>query len=188
MTSADKLKNLLEKKYFLTADYETDLIKKTDKQNLIVAGLTDGINFYYCTTIEDFIGLINRFEQKIIYFHNLGYDFRFFLEYFNNNPQYQYEIIFAQSKVISFTVRDINDNVLFEFRDSYALFPMKLKKVNKAYNKIYFKDTKYKLETELTQDMIKYLKLDCLSLFESLSNFQSLMELEKIKEQLLNVL
>lgn len=161
----------LPKTGYLSADFETTKIEVTEKQEFIVGGVTDGDNFYYVKKIKDFINLLNRFEQKIIYFHNLAYDFRFFIEHYNKNLQYQYKIIFAQSRVIKMEIKDINSKLLYEFRDSYALFPMSLEAVNKAYNKIYFKDTKYKLEEKLTKNMIKYLKLDCLSLYESIYNF-----------------
>lgn len=184
--SCIKLPIPLKSSNFLCADFETTRIEK-GIQRFLWGGFTNGLNFYYTNDVNVFINSLHKMDNKIIYFHNLIYDFRFMFNYFFDN-NFDVELITTQSGnllkavILSKTKIKNHRRVLFDFRDSYALLPSSLKDVSKSLN-IHYLKTKIninEIENLSEKEVINYLQNDVASLYEALINFQNLFMLNKL--------
>ena len=168
---------------FAVADFETSRIEETKKQKFYCGGIyqhNNADNVFISDSIEDIINYFIRSEIDIFYFHNLGYDFRFLFDYLLDN--YELDIMPYGSGVLKVTVYK-NYKKLFELRDSFALLRTSLKAANKSFNQHYFK-------LDIGNDVlnfdknnlehIRYLKHDCLSLYESLSRMKEIYNFKKL--------
>lgn len=165
---------------FGVCDFETSPIKD-GIQSFLCGGIYDYDYFRYYESIDEIVNYFVKAEHKIFYFHNLSYDYRFLLHYLLDN--FDIKIIPRGSQILKIDVYRDN-KLLFELRDSYAVFPLSLKKVSESFCSKYVKSNidimniEHIFKTD-KQKVIKYLKLDCLSLYESLSNFIDVMEINK---------
>lgn len=124
---------------------------------------------YYCRTfdeLEQFFFLLNQKnkDKKIIFVHNLSYEFQFLSAYF------KFDKVFARKsrKVIYCTLEEYN----IEFRCSYFMSNTALKNLPKVYNLPVQKllgDLDYSILrnplTTLTDDELKYCENDCLIVY-----------------------
>lgn len=131
---------------------------------------------------EEFIELLTvlkkvYFGLKIIFVHNLGFEFQSMKNYFDDFK------IFARTNHKPITARSEYYNI--EFRCTLMLTNMKLESIPKNYNLPIKKqvglldyDKIRTNETELTDDELKYCEYDCLVLYELI---------KKMREQYINV-
>lgn len=181
-----KLPVSLDSSNFLCADFETTPIKK-GIQRFLWGGITNGIDFYYTDNVEIFIDSLHKMNNKIIYFHNLIYDFRFMFDYFFNN-NFDVELVTTKSGnllkalILSKSKFKNHRKILFDFRDSYALLPSPLKDITESLNIHYLKAeiNINNIENLSRKEVINYLMHDVASLYESLINFQSFFNLNKL--------
>lgn len=175
--------SLLNKEKFGVADFETTKIELTDNQIFLQGGIyTHNKNdeVYLYDSIEEIINFFVKSNTKLFYFHNLGYDFRFMFDYLLNN--YDVSIIPYSSNILKVSVYK-NNKKLFELRDSFALLRTSLKSANITFNEHYFKSDigdgvlNYNKKSKSHRE---YLKLDCLSLYESLSNMKKIYRFDKM--------
>ena len=167
---------------FGVADFETTLIKK-GIQEFLCGGIYDNSTFRYYEDIGQIINYFIKAEHNIFYFHNLSYDYRFLLHYLLDN--HDVKITPKGSQLLKLEVYN-KDKKLFELRDSYALMPLSLKKISESFCNKYKKQEFdiidiEKIFIEKKKEVIEYLKLDCLSLYEALSNFMRLLQIPKDK-------
>lgn len=174
-------------------EYENGIFKKFDYskepkyyQNkrkvalpyIAMFGINDDV--YYTRDFFDFnnflVGISDKNFRKIIYVHNLSYEFQFLR---NIIEKYNYNIIdfltYKKRKIISFVIDDLN----IEFRCSYCLTNLSLELAAKKYNKKYNKksgELDYNLErsplTELSESELSYCEYDILSLYEIILYFK----------------
>ncbi len=147
----------------VTIDFETDPFKYGEKVFPFCAGIYNGENFQYiwgenCADI--LIKTLDSFPPSVIYAHNGGkFDFHFLLKYFNG------AIKLVKGRVLE---AKRGNNL---FRDSYGILPFPLS----AYKKDEFDYSlmvKDKRE-EHKEDIIKYLKNDCIYLHELVTGFRN---------------
>lgn len=119
--------------------------------------------------------LSNKYVRKVIYVHNLSYEFQFLR---NIIKRYNYTIIdfltYKKRKIIAFVIEELN----IEFRCSYCLTNLSLDLSSKKYNIKYKKklgDLDYTLVrsplTPLTTQEYKYCEFDILALYEIILYF-----------------
>ena len=165
---------------FLFADFETTGLKYFNKHGytkVYLAGLADmSSNFYHFKKIDEFYTYLkdNCFENTIVYFHNLKFDFSF-LEYFFTTEKIPYlkkcsnlnRIIYGEvkfSKLVKHNKKLIQKDITIQFRDSLLLLNGSLDILAKSFG------LPYKIEKEqdfydrltytITNDEISYLKRD----------------------------
>lgn len=124
---------------------------------------------YYGRTWEDFIKFLDKLdfyvpEKKIIFVHNLSFEFQFLRGYFNFC-----EVLSRKSRnVMSCTLLEYN----IEFRCSYKMSNCKLEKIPSIYNlpiKKLVGELDYSKirnsKTLLTEEELSYCKNDCLIIY-----------------------
>lgn len=160
-------------------------------------GCFDGKGMFYADVerypsvpecIKNSIEYMINHEIDIWYAHNGGkYDIKFFLDYLFNN--YYLEFCYASSSLILVEVYEAgveddyeegrykgskpkNERKLCEFRDTFALFPMSLKSLTHGFDVNHKKqDYDQYEEHENREEMLEYLKYDCIGLWEVLADF-----------------
>ena len=144
----------------ITADCETDPFLYGREPKPFLWGMYDGINYNEFNQTKKFIDFIKEQPSSIIYAHNGGkYDWMFLTQYIKPGQ----EIKFINGRLSSFKINNV------EFRDSYNLLPVPLsayKKDDFDYSKLE-KDVRHLHKKEIS----KYLKNDCIYLYEIVSQF-----------------
>lgn len=155
---------------FLTFDIESQGFDK-----FLLGGVYDGKNFSHTDQTRSFENLMEYIfttnnNITIAYAHFGGiFDFIHVLNFlFSKNSQIQVDNIILQgSKILKMDVSYHNRTI--QFIDSSGLFPFSLEKLSKSFGvtheKIKFDVTNL---SEITPDLIKYLKNDCVGLYECL--------------------
>lgn len=171
---------------FLVFDIESQGFDK-----FLIGGVYDGEKFAHTEqsrNFESFMELIFISDNNIrtAYAHFGGiFDFIHVLNFlFSKNSKIQVENIIMQgSKILKMDVTFKNRTI--EFIDSSGLFPFSLGKLSKsfgvAHEKIEFDVTNL---SEITPDLIKYLKNDCIGLYECLKIYFNKEYIEDIPHQL----
>lgn len=167
----------------LVADFETT----TDPTDCRVWawGISDIFvenTFTYGNSMESFIDYVKQYNSQV-YFHNLGFDGSFILDWLLNNNYWHTDkawrkgsfstLISKQAKFYSITVVWRDTGVKTEFRDSFKKLPMSVANVAKAFK---LKETKLTIDYDeyrapghkLTQHEIKYLKADVMIIVKAL--------------------
>lgn len=173
----------IDKDYYTSFDYskDTDFYKNKNKVALPYIwqfGVNDKV--YYSRDFYKFNDLLicisDKYFKKIIYVHNLSYEFQFLR---NIIKKYNYTIesflTYKKRKIIAFTIKELN----IEFRCSYCLTNLSLDLSAKKYNQKYNKkdgDLDYTVLrsplTPLTDKEMDYCKYDILALFEIITYFK----------------
>ena len=164
----------LDKKInFGVFDFETTRID-IGEQKFIIGGIYFNNHYEVFDSISEIISFFIRYGENIPFFaHNLSYDVRFLFDELNN--RFLLDFIFSNSKLIKLTARDRKTKKrLFVLRDSYSLLPYSLHYLSKTFN---VKHKKQKIDFENEEfnpnndTHLKYLRYDCLSLHEILTEF-----------------
>lgn len=149
-----------------TLDIETDPFAYGEMVTPFTCGLWDGKRF--CSTwgdnsVEQMHEIVMSLPRGVIYMHNGGgFDFFWLKSWFFG------ETMIRNSRVMKTQVR-CNDSDPHEMRDSYALMPFALKKYKKDdidYNKM-----KKDVRELHKEEILKYLKSDCVYLHELVTAF-----------------
>lgn len=148
-----------------TADLETDPFKRGLLVEAFVCGFYDGTNFVYFwgkDWLERFTAHLESIPPGIVYFHNGGkFDFYHMMELFDEKMLIiGGRIVVARSKIGG-----------HQFRDSLAILPMALSQYKK--DDIDINKLKRKVRNKHREEIIKYLKGDCVYLYELVSEFQN---------------
>jgi hypothetical protein len=144
------------------ADLETDPFEHGLLVEAFVCGFYDGKNFVYFwgdNWLQEFCNYISTLSPGIIYFHNGG-KFDFF---------HMMEIFEGKAMIINGRFVKIASIYKHEFRDSYSIMPFALKNYKKTeidYNKM-----KRHRREKWKNEIIEYLKDDCVYLYELCSAF-----------------
>lgn len=142
--------------------------------------VNDSYSYDIAYDIESFVKLFQneKYNNSIIYFHNLSYDASF-IEYYCIKNNIKYSKIMRKGELYRFKLFKV------ELRDSYKLLPITLKELGESFNKKYFKtsiDYDVDFEHKATKEEIDYCINDCLVLAEGLENFYD--ELEKLMKDI----
>lgn len=149
---------------FNTIDIETnELGKPTD------FGIFDGKNFYHSTNIQETVEFI--LKKGGIYYAHCGMRFDYVILLKELMKHQEFNISFAGTNGISIT----NEHI--KFYDSFRLMPGKLSDLCNSFD---VDDKKIKLDVMpwlLNEvDRIEYLKYDCISLYQVITNFWTLID------------
>ncbi len=149
----------MAKRKIVTGDCETDPFKFGRIPKAFVWCIFDGEDYHLFDTAAEMVEFLKD-KNWIVYFHNGGkFDYHFCLDYLEPFT----EIMDINGRLAKFKIGES------EFRDSYNIIPQPLA----AYKKDEFN---YEfMESEVRQkhmkDIIKYLKNDCLFLYELVMAF-----------------
>ena len=149
-----------KKKAIYTIDAETDPFEFNTDIAPFVWGFFDGDNFVYFWGTQEEIAkrlydYLATLDECIIYAHNGGkFDYYYLVEYFDP------DVFIVKGRIIKATMHDKK----IEFRDSWSIIPIALSE----YDKIDIEYWKMKKEhrEQYKQEIINYLKRDCISLYE----------------------
>jgi len=153
-------------------------IEATKWINFLTIGVYDGDTFIHFEKLDLFIHyIIHRSDHDSIpirrYYAHFGgiYDFLFLLDAFLRHPDLSVSAITPRgSGILSFTVRTARNRIVFY--DSSALFPFSLKKLTHSFGVTHRKmEIDHSKVTRVTPQLLKYLKYDCIGLYESLKKF-----------------
>jgi len=147
---------------FITFDIETNNWKE-----FVIGGIYDGKIFRYFETIEGLCNALSEYENTKIFAHFGGiFDFLFLLNYWGARDIISSDLILRGSSIFSFT---IGTNV---FYDSSGILPFSLDKAAKAFNVSHQKlEIDHSIKKVINDDLIKYLKHDCVALYEIIEAF-----------------
>jgi len=150
-------------------------IEANNWTDFLILGFFDGENYYEFYDIEKFLDFVLRLKYRgfKIFAHYAGrYDFLFLLEHLKQRAS----LIDVNGKIIQIKANLFKlqtERSYIYFCDSFALLPNSLEKLSYAF------DVKYKkLKMDFSKKLIinnrlkKYLKYDCLALYEILVKFQ----------------
>lgn len=144
-------------KRICTLDLETDPFKHGETIEPFCSGFYDGSRFA-CTwdegrTIERTVKFLEKEEPAIIYMHNGGrFDFYYFLHLF------EAELQIVNGRIIRAKLG------AHEFRDSFSILPFALREYQKK--EIDYKKLQRKVRHKHRDEIIEYLRYDCLYLHE----------------------
>lgn len=172
---------------FTTWDIETD--SPINPEKMILIGFFNGKDYFQYDNFDNFLGetLKKQYFGYNHYAHFGGkFDFLWLLDSLRNY-NYNYDIIDVNGKILQIEVFK-NSNARLKgksinFTDSYALLPKKLSEITESFkvehNKISvnFFDTEkenYKDKWKHWKLFQEYLKYDCLGLYESIKEFEKI--------------
>lgn len=155
-------------------------IESRDWTEFLTIGYYDGVKFRHFESLEKFFEFL--FQEKIshVFAHFGGiFDFLHLLSYLVSSRGIKlYEVknpIPRGSGLLCFDVltNDVRGNpVTISFHDSSALLPFGLKKITETFGVKHIKgDWDHSKTTHVTPALLKYLKSDCMGLYESLEKF-----------------
>lgn len=149
---------------------------------MIIGGVYDGDKYLEYKTVDEFIFLLkNFFTEDTLYAHNGGkYDNRYLLNHFRTSDYKLSNIMYIANGLV-FTV-EIGSKK-FKFRDSFHLLPNSLDKLGKSFQtqvkKREFDIKKWISEgCPVTEELRKYLKDDCISLYQILQTFEKTFDIK----------
>lgn len=139
-------------------------------KQFVLIGLYDGVRYHQFTNFKDCIEFIlNESDISTIYAHNGGkYDYLYLLE--SEIKNYQYENLISLGSSLIFDLRKGNKKA--KCRDSFKIMPNSLDKLAKGFG---VETRKIKMNYESTYclyEIEKYLKHDCISLFQVIKKFE----------------
>lgn len=156
-----------------SCDFETTTGERT---NVWLWGAYDIFTgaFEWGETIEGFTEFIAE-EPTTAYFHNLGFDGIFLLDYYLKNGFSWVEKGKLKSKQLQTTISDkgqfykmsVNYGNMVTYKDSYKIIPIGVAKISKAFGfgmqklEMNYSAHKYGEYLEPTEDDIEYLRHDC---------------------------
>ena len=104
-----------------------------------------------------------------------GYDFLFIMDFVKENNLEIKKSIVARGKILLFSV--VYNNNIYNFKDSYFLFPLSLKKLSNDLDLKTKKHDNYNYESEINnKNITEYLAADLKSLYEILTKFPDLIQ------------
>lgn len=138
-----------------------------------VMGWYNGDEYHEFRHLAEFVDFIFERDEKIIYAHFGGiYDFLFFIQAIIENTTYKIiDIIPRGSGMLCFTV-DAGFRKI-TFRDSSAILPFSLKNITESFGVRHVKgDFDFeKWDGSITDELLHYLRHDCIGLWESLNEY-----------------
>lgn len=162
------------KKPFLVTDIETASWTK-----FVVGGVYDGIKIKFHKTVESLID--DCLEREGDCFAHFGgrFDFLFFIREALRNSKYEISNLVPRgSGILSFDLSD--DTRTVTFRDSSALLPFSLRRLTESFRVDHKKqEIDYSKISEITSELLEYLKYDLKGLYEVLEKFYSWPLIEK---------
>jgi len=147
---------------FLVFDIETNNWK-----DFVVGGIYDGIEYKTFTKIGDLCNEFRKYKNYKIFAHFGGiFDFLFLINYWGVERMLDADLILRGSSIFSFTM---GNNT---FYDSSGILPFSLEKAAKAFNVTHQKlDIDHSKIKRITPELLKYLKHDCMALYECIQKF-----------------
>ena len=160
-------------------DYSIEDYTEIEKQSCVyisMFGIEDKV--YYFRDFKFFEEILKKLSnpraRKIIYIHNLSYEFQF-LRMILKNYTIENMLATAPHKPISFVVKELN----IEFRCSYRLTNLSLEKSAEKYTNVRKKsgDLDYNIVrsplTKLTEKELGYCEYDIITLYEIIKHFRT---------------
>lgn len=147
---------------FLVFDIETNNWK-----DFVIGGIYDGENYKTFTTIGELCNELSKYKNYKIFAHFGGiFDFLFLINYWGVERVLDADLILRGSSILSF---NMGSNA---FYDSSGILPFSLEKAAKAFNVSHQKlEIDHRKHKTITSELLKYLKHDCISLFECIKKF-----------------
>lgn len=151
-------------------------IEATDWTNFACLGFFDGEEYLVFWSIEGFLEhfLQKKYRGYSCFAHFGGkYDFRFLIPALIESGKYDLKFMERGSKIMCLKVIDRSKRHTWKFSDSYFLLPASLKELGKNFGIQYMKqDFDVEHEKDFKSDEAqRYLKFDCLGLYEILEKF-----------------
>lgn len=148
-------------------DFATFDIETNNWKEFVIGGVYDGVSFTTHRTIESLCERLMELEETKIFAHFGGiFDFLFLLNYWGTDNIITSDLLLRGSSIFSFT---IGSNV---FYDSSGIIPFSLDKAAKAFNVDHKKlEIDHSIHKTVTPELIKYLKHDCVALYEIIESF-----------------
>ncbi len=147
-------------KIIAVADCETDPFDGVTIVEPFIWGYYDGDNYEEFLSTEKFMEFIYTLPETILYAHNGGkFDWMFILDYIDDFEK----VMIINGRLARFKIGDV------EFRDSFNILPVSLKKMQKDdfdYNKMH-RDVREQFMDEIK----RYLYHDCIYLHRYISLF-----------------
>lgn len=171
-----------------TADFETT----TDPEDCRVwaYGICDignPDNFTYGNSIEGFLEWCEYIGNAKVYFHNLGFDCTFIIDYLENNgwlwvddgdrkSDYTYSTVISDMNQVYALTLYFTPFMKIVIYDSLKIIPLPVRDIAKAYG---LEESKGEIDYEafrpigheLTPQEVEYLKNDCVIVAKALKNF-----------------
>lgn len=166
---------------FLTYDIECK--NKIDK-TFMICGFYNGFKYKYFLTMQDFLDYIltPRYAGINIFAHAGGrFDIRYILsemDYLREN--FFLSFISISSSIVLTLQSKINKKLKWTFADSFLLFFASLKKIGSemALN-VRKADHDHDKNFLINPENIEYNKIDCVTLYEAIEKFSSLLKISK---------
>lgn len=151
-------------------------IESNDWKDYVLGGIYDGETFESFSNVHDLCAKLDTFKNTKIFAHFGGiFDFLFLLDTWGIENSFDSDIVMRGSSVFTFK-RGSNT-----FIDSSGILPFSLESAAKGFmvshQKLSIDHTKKKT---ITPKLIKYLKHDCISLYEVIERFYAVDLLEGI--------
>lgn len=147
---------------------------------LCAIGLYDGNKFYSFDSVPKFLLCVKNRDYGLYYAHNGGkYDVKYIIEYILESGICYCDFLDVHGHIILKLYHDeAHKRKICEFRDSRLLMSYSLDKLSKSFNVAHKKqDYDDYQEHKDKEKMMEYLKYDCVSLYEILEKFISILNI-----------
>lgn len=160
---------------YYSCDFETTTHYETGKTDVWLSGFEQLYTgkFKWWTNIYDFIEYFLKKKKSILYFHNLGFDGTFIVDFLLKSG-YKHELpdfrkkrlgegVFTTiitEKNLWYSIKIGTENHDIEIRDSAKLFPMSIRELGKVFGDVQKGDIDYSLhngpDEEVTEEELDY--------------------------------
>jgi len=151
-------------------------IESNNWKDFVIGGIFDGTDFRYFKNKSDFFNALDEYQNYKIYAHFGGiFDFLFLLDYWGIENNFDSDLILRGTSVFTFK-RGSNT-----FIDSAGILPFSLDDAAKGFQVSHQKlSIDHKIKKTITPELIKYLKHDCVALYEIIERFYAVDLLEGV--------
>lgn len=150
-------------------------IESANWTDFLCLGFFDGENYEEFFDLESFLKFLYVQKVDTIFAHFGGiFDFLFILqEILEQSHEFSFKKIIPRgSGILQFELARRGFKRKIVFRDSSALLPFSLKKITETFGVAHAKkDFDVAKITEVTPELLEYLRYDCIGLWESLNKF-----------------
>lgn len=150
-------------------DFAVFDIESNEWKEFVIGGIYDGKTFTTYDTLKKLCNALDKFKDHKIFAHFGGiFDFLFLINQWGVDNVLSSDLIMRGSSIFSFS-RGSN-----MFYDSSGIMPFSLDKAARAYGVSHQKlEIDHSIKKTITPELIKYLKHDCVALYDCIKAFYS---------------